>query len=183
MKAFIHGDQLLVAIRSLRVASQMSTSRMGVWSRVPIGKCRCLFRAISFVLRLRRRKLVALMLADLGAATGENLFQDIRQVLGKMEPVGYLPCLRGAFACGGGIILSWVTAYQSNLRMRLHPRLGRLRLPRLPAVGRVMVRRRIVVGEVTIPRRGAKRAPNSPHVTRPMASIVQNRACDTRLDN
>src|SRR2546426_10638092 len=106
----------------------MSTSCMGVWSRVPIGKCRCPFRVTSFVLRLRRRKLLASMLADLGAATGENLFHDIRQVLREMEPVGYLSCLRGAFARGGGIILSAVTAHKGNLRMRFHPRLGRLRL-------------------------------------------------------
>jgi len=46
-----------------------------------------------------------------------------------MVPIGYLPGLRGTFACSGGIILSSVTADYINLWVRLHPSLGRFRLP------------------------------------------------------
>jgi hypothetical protein len=39
--------------------------------------------------------------------------------------IGYLPGLRSTFTRCGGILLSSVTTDQLNLRMRLHPGLGR----------------------------------------------------------
>ncbi len=101
---------------------------MGVWSRVPVGKCRCLFRATSCLLRWVGGSWWLPNLADLDAATGEDLFDEVRQVLCQMEPIGDLPCLRSAFARCGGIILSSVTAHNINLRMPFHPRLGRFYL-------------------------------------------------------
>jgi hypothetical protein len=68
-------------------------------------------------------------LADLRATTSEELFDEVSQIVCQMVPIGYLPGLRGPFTGGGGIILSSVAADDINLWMRLHPSLGRFRLP------------------------------------------------------
>jgi hypothetical protein len=81
------------------------------------------FHVISRLLRFHRS------LADLGAATGEDLFDEVSQVVCQMVSIGYLPGLRGAFARSGGILLASVTADYLNLCVGLHPSLGRLRLP------------------------------------------------------
>jgi hypothetical protein len=46
-----------------------------------------------------------------------------------MVSIGYLSGLRGTFACSDGILLASVTADYINLWVRLHPSLGRSRLP------------------------------------------------------
>jgi hypothetical protein len=68
-------------------------------------------------------------LADLGATTSQDLFDEVSQVVCQMISIGYLPGLRGTFASGGGILLASVTADYLNLWMRLHPSLSCFRLP------------------------------------------------------
>jgi hypothetical protein len=59
-------NQLLIAISSLCMASQVSTSRRGSVCRRPLGKCRCLCLQCF---------------ADLATAACQDFFHDLRQVL------------------------------------------------------------------------------------------------------
>ena len=68
-------------------------------------------------------------LADLGVTTSQDLFDEVSQVVCQMVSIGYLPGLRGTFACSGGVIPASVTADYINLWVRLHPSLGRSCLP------------------------------------------------------
>lgn len=68
-------------------------------------------------------------LADLLVTTSQEFFTDVSSRVCQMVPIGSLSCLRGTFPRCGGRILPAVTAPHINRWMRLHPSLGRFRLP------------------------------------------------------
>src|SRR5205809_6178623 len=100
----------------------MSTSRQGSILRRPGGRGFSLFHVIFRPLCSHLRSWGHRCLADLRATTGQDLFYEVSQVVCQMVSIGYLPCLRGTFACSGCIILSSVMADNINFWMHLYPR-------------------------------------------------------------
>ena len=126
---FTQVSELLIAIQPLRMASKMSTSREEIVIRRPEGPGGCLFHVISRLLRSHLRSGWRRCLADFLVTTSQEFFNEVFQVVCQMVSIGYLPSLRGPFACSGGIILSSVSADDINFWVRLYPNLGRFRLP------------------------------------------------------
>jgi hypothetical protein len=111
---FAQVKQLLIAIRSLCVASQVSTSRRGSVCRRPLRKC---------------GGLCLQCLADLATAACEDFFHDLRQVLCHMKPIRTLRGLRSAESGSGCILFSPVPTHHFNFRVCSHPGGSRFGVP------------------------------------------------------
>jgi len=71
----------------------------------------CVFSVICCLVHVPLRSVRRRCVADVLGTTSQECFTDASHGVGHMVSIGYLPRLRGAFACSGGIILASVKAF------------------------------------------------------------------------